>query len=75
MEFFDYACVECNGADGRGTMGYMRIAGQKPDYVIKIRKEFRGGSGRRLNPWMKAVSLPLTDDEITAVAMYLSNME
>ena len=74
-EIFDYVCAECHGDDGRGKVGYARIAGQKPDYVIKMLKEFRGGSGRRLNPWMKAVSLPLTDEEITAIAMYIANME
>jgi cytochrome c553 len=73
-EIFDYVCVECHGADGRGKMGYARIAGQKPDYVIKMLKDFRGG-GRRMNPWMKAVALPLTDEEITAIAMYISNMK
>jgi len=74
-EIFDYVCVECHGANGRGEMGYARIAGQKPDYVIKMMKEFRGGTGRRVNPWMKAVALPLTDEEITALAMYIANME
>ncbi|WP_233519245.1 c-type cytochrome [endosymbiont of Ridgeia piscesae] len=69
-------CVECHGADGRGESGYARLAGQRPEYIIKILKEFQNLSGRRGNPWMTARAKQLrTPQEIEAVASYLAHLE
>ncbi len=68
------SCAQCHGADGRGAEGYARLAGQRPDYVVKMLKEFKNTTGRRSNPWMKAVTLHLTPADMEDVAFYIANM-
>jgi len=68
-------CVSCHGPDGKGQEGYARLAGQSPLYVEKMLKEFRDRTtGNRFNPFMTAVSLRLTDDDMKAVAAYIANL-
>ncbi len=68
------ACAQCHGEDGRGEEGYARLAGQRPDYVVKMLKEFRNTTGRRTNPWMKAVTLQLKGTDMDDVAYYIANL-
>lgn len=68
------ACVSCHGKDAAGLEGYARLAGQQPDYVVKMLKEFKERTGRRSNPWMSAVAVRLSEDEMVAVAAYLANL-
>ena len=74
-EIFKNACAECHGEDGRGKQGYARLAGQRADYVVKILKGFKDRTGRRTNPWMTAVSIRLSDEDINAVASYISHIK
>ncbi len=67
-------CRECHGETGLGNKGYARLAGQRSDYVVKMLKEFRDRTGRRTNPWMTAVSLRLSDEDMEAVATYIANI-
>lgn len=72
---YQNVCQECHGESGKGNEGYARLAGQQADYVVKMLKEFRDRTGRRTNPWMTAVSLRLSDDDMQAVAAYIANMK
>jgi len=72
---FGNICSKCHGADGRGKEGYARLAGQRPDYVVKMLKEFRAHTGRRKNPWMTAVAVKLSDQDIEAVAAYVASIK
>jgi cytochrome c553 len=72
---FKSTCVSCHGVDGRGQEGYARLAGQRYDYVIKMLKEFRNRTGRRTNVWMTSVAIRLNDQDMRAVATYLSNLK
>lgn len=72
---FQEHCTKCHGDDAKGHEGYARLAGQQPDYIIKMLKEFRDRTGRRFNPWMSAVALQLTDVDMEAVAAYLASIE
>ncbi len=72
---FKNTCVSCHGVDGRGQEGYARLAGQRYDYVVKMLKEFRDRTGRRTNVWMTGVAIRLNDQDISAVATYLSNLK
>lgn len=69
-------CVDCHGEDGRGAeKGYARLAGQRPEYVVKMLKEFKDSTGRRSNPWMTARAGALSESDMWAVATYLANMK
>jgi cytochrome c553 len=74
-KIFEQVCAECHGADGKGSEGYARVAGQNPQYTATMLKGFKGQTGKRVNPWMTAVSMRLSDEEIDAVSMYLANLE
>lgn len=69
-------CIECHGADGRSKEGYARLAGQRPEYTVKMLKEFRSPQGKRFNPVMYPRAFMLKSDrDIEAVATYLAHLE
>jgi cytochrome c553 len=69
-------CVECHGADGRSKAGYARLAGQRPEYTVKMLKEFRSPQGKRFNPVMYGRSYMLkSEQDIEAVATYLAHLD
>ena len=72
---YDIGCAQCHGENGRGEKGYARLASQKPDYVVKMLKEFKSYTGRRANPWMTVVAASLSDEEMEAVAAYVSTLK
>jgi cytochrome c553 len=74
-QLYKKACEECHGQNGRGQEGYARLAGQRYDYVVKMLKEFRDRTGKRVNIWMTGVAIRLNDREMEAVATYLANLK
>jgi cytochrome c553 len=72
---FKEFCVSCHGHDGRGQEGYARLAGQQYEYVVKMLKEFRDRTGKRINVWMTGVAIRLSDQDIEALATYLANLD
>ncbi len=74
-KLFKEVCVTCHGQDGRGQEGYARLAGQRFEYVVKMLKEFRDRTGKRINVWMTGVAIRLSDRDIEAVATYLANLK
>lgn len=72
-----YGCINCHGARGKGKAENITqfpiIGGQHRDYIIKQLQDFRAGA-RNNDPagMMAAIAEKLTDDEIRAVAEYLS---
>jgi cytochrome c553 len=79
---FTNVCQFCHGADGRGEVGYARLAGQQKQYVINTLKRYRDNANaerrepevRRTNPRMEQVTQKLTDEEIRAVANYVASL-
>ena len=70
---YEKFCLECHGTDGRGSeKGYAHLAGQRPEYIVKMLQEFKNKTGRRSNPWMTARANTLTDSDMQAVAAYLA---
>jgi cytochrome c553 len=69
-------CTGCHGDDARGPEGYARLAGQRPEYIVKMLEEFRVADGKRFNPWMYGMANLLTSDrDRLAVATYLAALE
>lgn len=72
-----YGCINCHGEKGKGKSEdvsvFPVIGGQHRAYLIKQLKEFRDGK-RENDPagMMSAIADKLTDQEIEAVAEYLS---
>lgn len=70
------ACAGCHGPNGSGIPAqYPRVAGQFAEYTVAQLKAFR--SMERANDpsqMMRAVAARMTDQEIAAVAEYLSGL-
>lgn len=79
---FSSVCFVCHGSDGRGTEGFARIAGQRPDYVMKTLKRYRSNARgeadadamKRTNPRMEQVTNNLSDQDIEALANYVTSL-
>lgn len=68
------ACKGCHGAKGYGTQEVARLAGQRVGYLISSLKHYRAASGVRADPRMTGVARNLSDQEIVALAQYLSSL-
>ena len=71
------ACMACHGPAGTGNAAakFPSVGGQHADYVAKALKDFREGT--RTNDsakMMRDVAAKLSDDEIKAVAAYVSGL-
>lgn len=70
------ACASCHGPAGSGIpVQFPRLAGQHSKYVLSQLKNFR--SGDRSNDggkMMQVIARKLTDDEMKAVAEYISGL-
>jgi cytochrome c553 len=68
------ACAGCHSPDGAGIPAqFPRLAGQSTDYVIAQLKAFRSGErANDPNKMMRMIAAKLTDQEIGAVAEYIS---
>jgi cytochrome c553 len=66
-------CGNCHKEDFSGQGETARLAGQRPDYLIKSLKDFRSGErrGRGMGAMME-VSVTLKDEEIVLIAHYLA---
>lgn len=75
-ELYGQFCAECHGDSGNGTEGYANLAGQRPEYLVKMLKEFKTTTGKRYNPWMYArANMLKSDEDMEAVAAYLANLK
>ena len=71
------ACAACHGPRGKGNPGanYPVIGGQWPQYVEKQLQYFRSGQrANDPNAVMRSVAANLSDDDIKAVAHYISGL-
>jgi len=70
------ACAGCHSPDGAGIPAqFPRLAGQHPDYVIAQLKAFRAGErANDVNSMMRVTAGKLSDQEIAAVAEYVSGL-
>jgi len=67
-------CVRCHGEQARGNDAIARLAGQKLPYLQTTITRYRDKSGVRNNPLMSIATATLKNDEIVAVANYLTQL-
>jgi len=66
-------CFVCHGADGLAKVpDAPNLAGQNGAYLVKALKDFR--SGKRENEVMSMMAKNLSDNDISLVASYFSNI-
>jgi cytochrome c553 len=73
-ELFAKLCVRCHGEQARGNELFPRLAGQKVPYLKSSITRYRDLTGQRNNQLMSIATAPLKDDDVTAIANYLTQM-
>ena len=69
------ACASCHGANGSGIPAqYPRLAGQHQDYTVAQLQAFKAG-GRNNSPQMVTLAKRMSDEEMKAVADYISGLK
>jgi len=71
------ACSGCHGASGKGNpaAGFPVLSGQNPIYTVTQLKAFRSKArANDANAMMRSIAHRLTDDEIDALANYISGL-
>lgn len=73
-ELFAKLCVRCHGEQAHGNETYPRLAGQKLPYLQSSITRYRDNTGVRNNQLMSIATAPLKNDDIVAIANYLSQL-
>lgn len=73
-ELFAKLCVRCHGEQARGNELFPRLAGQKLPYLKTSITRYRDMTGERNNQLMAIATAPLKNEDITAIANYLTQM-
>lgn len=73
-ELFGKLCVRCHGEQGRGNEAIARLAGQKLPYLQTTITRYRDKTGVRNNQLMSIATAGLKNDEIVALANYLTQL-
>lgn len=73
-ELFNKLCVRCHGPEARGHETFPRLAGQKMQYLQTSITRYRDGTGIRNNQLMAIATSPLKDEDIKAIANYLTQL-
>lgn len=74
-KIYQSTCFACHAADGHGNETFARIAGQQTNYLSATLKQYRSGTGNRINPLMSANTKALSDKDIDALVAFVSRME
>jgi cytochrome c553 len=67
-------CVGCHDAKGRGTETTPRVAGQQIEYLIQSMTRYRDRTGERIYAPMAASTAGLKDQDIMALAIFMSSL-
>lgn len=71
------ACIACHGPTGTGNPAakFPLLSGQHTDYLVKSLKDFRDGNrSNDPNGMMRDIAGKMSDNEIMAVASYISGL-
>ncbi|WP_301479297.1 c-type cytochrome [Pseudomonas sp. CAN1] len=72
---FATVCTTCHGEKGLGHDGFPRIAGQPGEYLTHALQRYRDKDPSRADSPMLAVAALLSEDDITALAAYVSQLQ
>ena len=73
-EYFSKLCVRCHGEQARGNETIARLAGQKLPYLQKTITRYRDQTGERNNQLMSIATAGLKNEDIVALANYITQM-
>ena len=73
-DVFRKLCARCHGEQAHGNAEIPRIAGQKIPYLQTSLMRYRDGTGVRNDQLMSIATASLKNDEIVAVANYLTQL-
>jgi cytochrome c553 len=73
-ELFSKLCVRCHGEQARGNETIARLAGQKVTYLQKTITRYRDMTGERNNQLMSIATAGLKNEEIVALANYITTL-
>ena len=73
-ELFGKLCVRCHGDQARGNAEIPRIAGQKLSYLQTTLMRYRDGTGIRNYQLMAIATGSLKNEDITAIANFLTQL-
>lgn len=74
-------CSACHGEKGAGQANFARLAGQQIEYVETTLKQFRDNTNndsadtKRQNIIMDSIAQKLTDEDVSALAAYVAQLE
>jgi cytochrome c len=71
-------CLTCHGKDGKTTImpSYPKIAGQNEAYVLQQLKDIKSGArANGMSAAMKGIMHLVSDEEMEALAKYISTMQ
>jgi cytochrome c553 len=71
---FSKLCVRCHGEQARGNEAIARLAGQKLPYLETTIARYRDKTGIRNNQLMSIATASLKNEDITAIANYLTQL-
>lgn len=76
QKLYESACLSCHGARGEGDAGkfYPRLSGQHYRYLLREGRMIRDHERRNGNPEMAEAIRRYSDDDIAAVADYISRL-
>lgn len=73
-ELFTKLCQRCHGDQARGNETIPRLAGQRIPYLQTSITRYRDKTGERNNQLMSIATSTLKNEDITAIANYLTTM-
>ncbi len=75
QRLFTSRCFMCHGMDGHGKADMPRIASQPAEYLVRTLSSYNSSLIKRAETPMTAIARTLTDQDIDALAAYLSAMQ
>lgn len=68
-------CAECHGLDGISAMArFPKLAGQRPDYIVKQVRDFRAGRRRNDGGQMAATAADTSESDLMRSAVYFGGL-
>jgi len=67
------SCAGCHGPDGKGVPPNPALAGKSEDQLLQAMQDYK--SGKRPNAMMKALTTPLSDQDIANLAAYYASLK